>query len=201
MEISRRNFLKYASALAGVTALESTDLLSLKSLSSAEAAAAREAMEKFEVKYTACAMCPAECGLEVWIRGGKLWKIYGNKEVPLNDGIACAKGAAGDQLVYSPYRLKYPMIRVGERGLGKFKRITWKGAIDHIAAKLTDIKKKYGAESIIMDTGDVTDRDQYWRLFFAFAPPTARNTDRSATPPGGTGPSSCWGERESSRTS
>ncbi len=89
----------------------------------------------------------------------------------MNDGIACAKGAASAQLVYSPYRLKYPMIRVGERGLGKFKRVTWGEAIEYIAKKLTDIKKKYGAESIIMDTGDVTDRDQYWRLFFAYGSP------------------------------
>ncbi|MCX5909797.1 MAG: molybdopterin-dependent oxidoreductase, partial [Deltaproteobacteria bacterium] len=171
MEISRRIFLKYATALAGVSALDNAGLLSLKSLSPAEVEAAQKAMGKFEVKYTACAMCPAECGLETWTQDGKLSKIYGNKEVPMNDGIACAKGAASGQLIYSPYRLKYPMIRVGERGLGKFKRVTWGEALDHIAKKLTEIKKKYGAESVIMDTGDVTDRDQYWRLFFAFGTP------------------------------
>jgi len=171
MEISRRIFLRYATALAGVTALDQTGLISLKKLSPAEAEAAQKATGKFEVKYTACAMCPAECGLEMWTRNGKLSKVYGNQEVPMNDGIACAKGAAIPQLVYSPYRLKYPMIRVGERGLGKFKRVTWGEAIEYIAKKLTDIKKKYGAESVIMDTGDVTDRDQYWRLFFAFGTP------------------------------
>jgi len=171
MEISRRVFLKYASALAGVTALDQTGLLSLKKLSPAEAEAVQKAMGKYEVKYTACAMCPAECGLEAWTIDGKLSKIYGNKEVPINDGIACAKAAAIPQLVYSPYRLKYPMIRVSERGLGKFKRVTWGEAIDYIAKKLTDIKKNHGAESVLMDTGDVTDRDQYWRLFFAFGSP------------------------------
>jgi len=106
--------MKYASALAGVTALDQTGLLSLKKLSPGEAEAAQKALGKFETKYTACAMCPAECGLEVWTRDGKLAKIYGNKEVPMNDGIACAKGAAAGQLVYSPYRLKYPMIRIGK---------------------------------------------------------------------------------------
>ncbi|MBP1719604.1 MAG: putative anaerobic dehydrogenase, partial [Deltaproteobacteria bacterium] len=171
MEISRRIFLKYASSLAGVAALDQTGLLSLKKLSPAEAEAAKASMGKYEVKYTACAMCPAECGLEMWTQDGKLCKVYGNKEVPMNDGIACAKGAAIPQLVYSPYRLKYPMIRVGERGLGKFKRVTWGEAIEYVAKKLTDIKKKHGAESIIMDTGDVTDRDQYWRLFFAYGSP------------------------------
>ncbi|MGB9698587.1 MAG: molybdopterin-containing oxidoreductase family protein [Thermodesulfobacteriota bacterium] len=171
MGISRRVFLKYTGALAGLTALHNTGLISLKNISSAEAEAMQEAMGKYEVKYTACVMCPPECGLEVWVKDGRLCKIYGNKHVPLNDGIACAKGAAGLQLVYSPYRLKYPMIRVGERGSGKFRRATWQEAIDYIGQKLMEIKKKYGPESIIMDTGDVTDRDQYWRLFFAFGTP------------------------------
>jgi len=49
--------------------------------------------------------------------------------------------------------------------------VTWGEAIEYIAKKLTDIKKKHGAESIIMDTGDVTDRDHYWRLFFAYGTP------------------------------
>jgi anaerobic selenocysteine-containing dehydrogenase len=171
MKLSRRVFLKCASTLAGAAALNKSGLLSLKVLSPAEAAAAEKAMGQYEVKYTADAMCPAECGLEMWIKDGKIAKIYGNKAVPMNDGIACAKGASGQQLVYSPYRLKYPMIRVGARGEGKFKRVTWGEAIDYMAQKLRDIKKKHGAESVIMDCGDVTDRDQYYRLFFAFGTP------------------------------
>ncbi|MEW6118230.1 MAG: molybdopterin-dependent oxidoreductase [Nitrospirota bacterium] len=171
MQISRRVFLKYSGALAGIAALNKTGLLSLKHLSPSEAEAMQTAMGKYEVKYTADAMCPAECGLEMWVKDGKIAKIYGNKAVPMNAGTACAKGASGQQLVYSPYRLKYPMIRVGKRGEGKFKRVTWDEAIDHIGRKLSDIKKKYGAESVIMDCGDVTDRDQYYRLFFAFGTP------------------------------
>ena len=107
----------------------------------------------------------------MWMKDGKIVKIYGNKAVPMTDGTACAKGASGQQLVYSPYRLKHPMKRVGERGEGKFKRISWDEAIDHIGKKLTTIKKKYGAESVIMDCGDVTDRTQYYRLFFAYGTP------------------------------
>lgn len=171
MQVSRRVFLTYATALAGVTVLNKIGLLTLKSLSPSETEAMQKAMGKYEIKYTADVMCPAECGLEMWIKDGKIAKIYGNEAVPINDGIACAKGASGQQLVYSPYRLKYPMIRVGERGEGKFKRVTWNEAIDYIARKLTTIKKKYGAESVIMDSGDVTDKDQYWRLFFAYGTP------------------------------
>jgi anaerobic selenocysteine-containing dehydrogenase len=171
MQVSRRVFLKYAGALGGLAALNKAGLMSLKHLSPAEAEAMQKAMGKYEVKYTADCMCPAECGLEMWVKDGKIAKIYGNKAVPMNAGTVCAKGASGQQLVYSPYRLKYPMIRVGERGSGKFKRVTWDEAIDYIGKKLTDIKKKYGAESVMMDCGDVTDRDQYYRLFFAYGTP------------------------------
>lgn len=171
METSRRVFLKTAGALAGVAALNKTGLLSLNILSPDEAEAFQKAMGKYTVRYTADAMCPAECGLEMWTKDGRIAKIYGNEAVPMNDGTACAKGASGQQLVYSPYRLKYPMVRVGERGEGKFKRVTWGEAVDHISRKLTDIKKKYGPESVIMDCGDVTDRDQYYRLFFAYGTP------------------------------
>jgi anaerobic selenocysteine-containing dehydrogenase len=75
----------------------------------------QEAMKNYQVIYTADAMSSSECGLEVWIKDGRLAKIYGNKEVPINHGTACAKRASGQQLVYPPYRLKYPMIQVGEK--------------------------------------------------------------------------------------
>lgn len=171
MQLSRRVFLKYSGALAGITALEQSGLLSLKKLSPAEAQAMQTAMGKYEVKYSADCMCPSECGLEFWVKDGKIHKIYGNPHVPFNDGIVCAKGASGQQLVYSPNRLKHPMIRVGARGEGKFKKVSWEEAIDYIAKKMIAIKKKHGPEAIIMDSGDVTDRDQYWRLAFAFGTP------------------------------
>ncbi|MBX3673248.1 MAG: molybdopterin-dependent oxidoreductase [Opitutaceae bacterium] len=171
LTVSRRTFLKTAGAAAGASALGQGGLLSLTALTPEQAAAMQTASGSYQVRYTADVMCPSECGMEMWVRNGQLAKIYGNKAVPFNDGACCAKGASGQQLVYSPYRLKYPMIRVGARGEGKFRRATWDEALDYIARGLTDIKKKYGAESVIMDCGDVTDRDHYYRLFFAYGTP------------------------------
>ena len=102
MQVSRRVFLRYAGALGGLAALNKSGLMTLKNLSPSEAEAMQTSMGKYEVKYTADAMCPAECGMEMWIKDGKIAKIYGNKAVPMNDGIACAKAAAGGQLYYSP---------------------------------------------------------------------------------------------------
>lgn len=171
--MNRRTFLKWTGVFgAGAAAgLGPAGLLNLRPVQADEAETLKN--QGFEVKYTADVMCPSECGLEMWVKDGRLAKIYGNQAVPYNDGTCCAKGAAGVELVYSPERLKYPMIRTGERGEGKFRKATWDETIDYIAKKLTTIKQKYGSESVIMDAGDITDRDQYWRLFFAYGTPNA----------------------------
>jgi anaerobic dimethyl sulfoxide reductase subunit A len=62
--------------------------------------------------------------------------------------IPCVRGRAQKWRVYSPERVKYPMKRVGKRGEGKFERITWEEALDTIANKLTEVKEKYGNESM-----------------------------------------------------
>jgi len=61
----------------------------------------------------------------------------------------CAKGYAQAQIIYDPARLRYPLKRIGERGDGKFERISWDEALDTIADKLVETKEKYGPYSII----------------------------------------------------
>jgi len=118
--VSRRSILKSAGAFASTAALGSGGLLSLNTFLPSEAHAMQTSAGDYQIRTTACTMCPAECGMEMWIKNGQVAKIYGNKAVPMNDGACCAKGAAGQQLIYSPFRLKQPMIRVGERGEGKW---------------------------------------------------------------------------------
>ena len=140
--LSRRNFLKVSAAVsAGVGIGFGPSLLNLKQVSAAESEELANKLGNIEVKYTADVMCPSECGMEMWVQDGRIVKIYGNDSCPFNDGTCCAKGASGMQLIYSPERNKYPLIREGERGEGKFRRATWEEAIDYIGTKLTDIKK------------------------------------------------------------
>lgn len=164
---TRRGFLKLSAALAAAGLTANSCFVSANS-----ALANSDATEEgVEIKYTACTMCPSECSLEAWVKNGRLVKIYGNEACPYNDGTCCAKGVSGVQFVYSPERNQYPLIREGDRGEGKFRRASWDEALEYIADKLTAIKEQYGAESVIMDAGDVTDRDQYYRLFFAYGTP------------------------------
>ena len=121
--------------------------------------------------HTVDMMCPAECSIRVLTENGKAVKIYGDPASLNNCGTLCSKGAAGLELVYSPKRIKTPLIRDGERGCGKWKEISWEAAAEMIAGKLTDIKRRFGAESVVLDCGDLTDHEPYMLLFRSFGTP------------------------------
>jgi len=84
----------------------------------------------------------------VHVEDGRVTKVLGDPNHPMNRGFICVKGRAQPQLLYHPDRLKYPLRRAGERGEGKWERTSWDEALDAIAGKLTEIKDKYGPESI-----------------------------------------------------
>lgn len=95
--------------------------------------------------------CPHDCGgrcvLKVHVRDGVIVRIETDdgEEPQLR---ACARGRAYRQRVYAPDRLKYPLRRAGERGEGRFERITWEEALDRVVAELKRVKETYGPEAI-----------------------------------------------------
>ncbi len=62
---------------------------------------------------------------------------------------ACLRGRAYRSRLYSPERLLYPMLRVGERGEGKFKRVSWDTALDFVTEKMLQIKWQYGNTALL----------------------------------------------------
>jgi anaerobic selenocysteine-containing dehydrogenase len=88
-----------------------------------------------------------------YIKNGKLVKVEGDSEYPYNRGRLCVKGLSARQVIYHPDRLLYPMKRVGERGEGKWQRISWEEAFDIIERKLKEVKEKYGPEAVVFHTG------------------------------------------------
>ncbi|MCL2830663.1 MAG: molybdopterin-dependent oxidoreductase [Betaproteobacteria bacterium] len=62
---------------------------------------------------------------------------------------ACLRGRSYRSRLYSAERLLYPMLRVGERGEGKFRRVSWDEALDFIAKKMTELKSKYGPTAML----------------------------------------------------
>jgi anaerobic selenocysteine-containing dehydrogenase len=95
-----------------------------------------------------CGLCQGGCGVLAYIEDGRMVKVEGDPDYPTNHGILCPKGLASVQLVNSPHRLKYPLKRMGERGEGKWERITWDEALDTIATRLKEIRAKYGPLSV-----------------------------------------------------
>ena len=62
---------------------------------------------------------------------------------------ACLRGRSYRARLYSAERLLYPMMRVGERGEGKFKRVSWDEALSFVANKMVEIKAKYGPQALV----------------------------------------------------
>ena len=77
-----------------------------------------------------CLQCVAICGIIGYRENGRITKIEGNPHSPNNRGMVCAKSQAGMNQVYDPDRLLYPLVRVGKRGEGKWKRIPRDQALD-----------------------------------------------------------------------
>ncbi|WP_448202528.1 molybdopterin-containing oxidoreductase family protein [Azospirillum sp. sgz302134] len=72
---------------------------------------------------------------------------YDTEEVP--QLRACLRGRSYRSRLYSAERLLYPMIRVGERGEGKFKRASWDAALDFVAEKMLRIKQEHGPQALL----------------------------------------------------
>lgn len=141
-KITRRRFLKTSSSIAALTGA------SAAATGSAPHLPGWRGETRVEQIATNCEMCFWRCGVMAEVADGKVLKLQGNPNHPLTKGQLCARGNAGTQLLYDPDRLKYPMLRTGARGEGKFKRISWDEALDLLATRLTELKKKYGAESV-----------------------------------------------------
>ncbi len=113
-----------------------------------------------EVKATTCYMCACRCGIKVHLKDGTVKYIEGNRDHPVNRGVLCGKGAAGIMQHNSPARLTSPLLRVGPRGSGEFREITWEEALKTASQWL----------------GEVRDRDPRKMAFF-----TGRDQSQSLT--------------------
>ncbi|MEW8459590.1 MAG: molybdopterin-dependent oxidoreductase, partial [Candidatus Thiodiazotropha endolucinida] len=162
LNLSRRSFLK--SAAAGSATLAAGGLVELKTAKEAKAFAYEPypTDDQLETVVTSCAhncgsrhMLVAHKWKDVIVRlstddgryqrGGHFGKDS-NDEPQLR---ACLRGRSYRQRLYSAERLLYPMMRVGERGEGKFKRISWDEALDFVANKMVQIKDTYGPTALV----------------------------------------------------
>jgi thiosulfate reductase / polysulfide reductase chain A len=141
-EITRRKFLQVTGGIAGTAAAVSGTAQAVPH------PPGWRGDQRVQLIATNCEMCFWRCGVMAEVADGKLLKLQGNPHHPMTKGKLCARGNAGVALLNDPDRLKYPQIRVGDRGEGRFKRVSWDEALDFLSERLNDLKKKYGPESV-----------------------------------------------------
>lgn len=110
-------------------------------------------MGETKIVKTSCAVCGACCEIDAYVEDGKLVSVEGAKNTPMQEGGMCAKGVAAAQFEYNPERILYPMKRIGEKGEGKFARISWDEAYDMIAENLLKVRREYGPEATVFYVG------------------------------------------------
>ncbi|NOX63712.1 MAG: molybdopterin-dependent oxidoreductase [Chloroflexi bacterium] len=104
----------------------------------------RRVPRRYMLVPTVCFNCESACGLLAYVdkTSFEIKKFEGNPAHPGSRGRNCAKGPATHNQIYDPERILYPLKRVGKRGEGKWKRITWDQALDEIAAKMRESRLK-----------------------------------------------------------
>lgn len=119
------------------------------------------------VVKSSCDICSCRCGVLAHLTGGKVIKIEGDLDSPINRGALCAKGLASLEYLYHPDRLKHPLKRIGERGDGKWQQISWDEALDIISSKLIKTRDSYGAEAVCLAQGAHKPLGAHWLVRLA----------------------------------
>ena len=159
LNLNRRDFLR--SALAGAAVAGASMLPTARKAH----AFAYEPYPKDDDLTTVVTSCAHNCGsrhmLVAHKKGDVIVRLSTDdgryqeggsfgKDTELEPQIrACLRGRSYRVRLYSPERLLYPMMRVGQRGEGKFKRVSWEEALTYTAKKMVELKEKYGPTAIL----------------------------------------------------
>jgi thiosulfate reductase / polysulfide reductase chain A len=102
---------------------------------------------------SACYQCVTRCPIVGYVENGKLEKISPQYNSIRTEGTLCAKAQAGVNHVYDPDRILFPLRRVGKRGEGKWKRVSWDEALDEIAGRLKKLRDAGTPEKFMFQYG------------------------------------------------
>ena len=166
--LSRREFMKIGGAAAGALALQ--HFISPEIAASARAAGTLDGQGNGYIP-TMCEMCVFRCGVLAKVKDGRVVKLEGNPMHPHSLGRLCARGQSGLMNTYDPNRIQTPLIRVGKRGEGKFRKASWDEALDLVAQNMLTIKERFGPEAMIFSSTHNLSQVQFENLLNAFGSP------------------------------
>jgi thiosulfate reductase/polysulfide reductase chain A len=125
-----------------------------------------------EFRKTYCGLCHPRCGLRIEIDDGRAVNVTGDPDHPISRGRICDRGRLMIQHLYHPERINFPLKRKGERGSGRWERISWEKALGEVSEKLSRLRDKHGPETLAFTHG--TKRTYHWdgrRFFNVFGSP------------------------------
>lgn len=155
--MDRRAFLR-RSGLGVGAGIAASQLTLVKK---AEAQAAKGGGDKkVEVKRTVCGHCSVGCAVDAVVENGVWVRQEPVFDSPINLGAHCAKGAAVRENGHGEYRLKSPMKLVG----GKYQKISWDQALDEISAKMLELRKQSGPDSVFVVGSSKHNNEQAYLL-------------------------------------
>jgi len=137
----------------GLACLAGTALDGKALQSKSKQAVSRTSLKTLRVFPTTCSLCAAGCGILAYLDGDRCVRILGNPDHPVNKGGICARGLAGLNLVYDPERLLFPMKRIGQRGEGRWTRITWDEAHEMMISHIRQLNLGSQSSDFVLDQG------------------------------------------------
>lgn len=156
--MDRRAFLRRSGL--GVGAGLAASQLTLVKKAEASERPAGTGTGKVEVKRTVCGHCSVGCAIDAVVENGVWVRQEPVFDSPINLGAHCAKGAAVREHGHGEFRLKYPMKLVN----GKYERISWDVALNEISAKMLELKKASGPDSIFVVGSSKHNNEQAYLL-------------------------------------
>ncbi|HEB90899.1 MAG TPA: twin-arginine translocation signal domain-containing protein [Deltaproteobacteria bacterium] len=182
MSWTRRDFLKFSAALstgalAGPLLACSPSTVSRGSIPESLAALRERRLDyrKARAVPTICFGCTTHCGVIGWVQDDRVRLVEGNPLDPNSQGTICSK--ANGMISYTDYpeRILYPMRRVGPRGGGRWKRISWDQALDEIADRMRPLREAGTPERFVFHYGRDKTKGFSKRFTDAFGTPNRLN--------------------------
>lgn len=172
-EQSRRSFMQWTSGLTGVVAASGLPWNGAFGVFQEAGDATAKAGAGDAWVNTTCHMCGGSTGIKVHVVDGRVRKIEPNAHNPIGvanvsadyeafkglGGRMCPKGNSASRALYDPDRIKTPMKRVGPRGGGKWKAISWDEALEEVSANLLKVREQYGPEALLWCSEDASFTD------------------------------------------
>ena len=171
--MDRRAFLRRSGLGVGV-GLATSQLTLVQKARAADGTAA--AAKSVVVKRTVCSHCSVGCAVDAVVENGVWVRQEPVFDSPINLGAHCAKGAALREHGRGEYRLKTPMKLVGS----KYERISWDQALNEISAKMLELKKQSGPDSVFVVGSSKHNNEQAYLMRKWVSLWGSNNTDHQA---------------------